>query len=155
MATDEERRAVVTKVPADTNVIRRATVQCAGATDNKGNSFIAKKFMTTKLPVAAILVSLAEIMRDRGISLDLVWVPREENAAADSLTNLDFSLFSSELRIPITLSSLRLERVLSLLSVSEDFRAQVSDLKKRRAEASLTDGGPCRRRRKRELEPWG
>jgi hypothetical protein len=142
-------------VPADTNVINRATVKCVGATDNKGNSFIVKKFMTTKLPVAAILMALAEIMRDRGISLDLIWVPREENAAADSLTNLDFSLFCPELRIPISLSSLRLDRVLSLLSVSEDFRAQLSDLKKRRAEASLADGGPRRRRKKRELEPWG
>ena len=64
--------------------------------------------MTTKLPVAAMLMALAEIMRDRGITLDLVWAPREENVAADSLTNLDFSLFSTELRIPITLSSLRL-----------------------------------------------
>ncbi len=114
-----------------------------------------KKLMTTKLPVAAILVALAQVMRDREITLDLVWVPREENVAADSLTNLDFSLFSSELRIPIALSSLRLERVLSLLSGSEDFRAQLSDVKQRRAEASLTDGGPRRRRRKRELEPWG
>ncbi len=142
-------------VPADTNVICRATVKCVGATDNKGNSYIVKKLMTTKLPVAAILMALADIMRDRGVTLDLVWVPRKKNVAADSLTDLDFRLFSSELRIPITWSSLRLGYVLSLSSVSEDFRAQLADLKKRRAEASLTDGGPRRHRRERELEPWG
>ncbi len=72
-----------------------------------------------------------------------------------AVADADFSLFSTELRIPILLSSLRLDRALSLLSVSEDFRAQLADLKKRRAEASLSDGGPRRHRRRRELEPWG
>eukprot|EP00971_Amphidinium_carterae_P301411 5988799-Amphidinium_carterae.1 len=42
-------------------------------------------------------------MLDRkGLRLDLLWTPREENALADALTNEDFSKFNPEHRIHLT-----------------------------------------------------
>eukprot|EP00971_Amphidinium_carterae_P219269 4352583-Amphidinium_carterae.1 len=67
-------------------------------TDNKGNSFVMHKLLTTKLPLALLLMQLARLLDRRRVRLDLIWTPRDKNALADALTNGDFTAFSEHLR---------------------------------------------------------
>jgi len=63
------------------------TIKMVGETDNKGNSHVIAKLLTTKFPLCAVLMQLTIDLGRRGIDLDLAWVPREENVLADALSN--------------------------------------------------------------------
>ena len=82
----------------------RGVVRLKGGTDNKGNSYIVQKLLTTKWPGAAVLMQLSELLMRRGIWLELEWIPREENTEADQLTNLCFDGFDPALRVEVDIS---------------------------------------------------
>ena len=65
----------------------RGTRVCSGATDNQSNSYAVKRYMTTKQPLAAVLMQLATELSSRRMWLDLRWTPRELNTEADNITN--------------------------------------------------------------------
>ena len=67
----------------------QGVVKLTGGTDNQGNAYIVQKMLTTKMPVAAILMQLATDLHQAGLWLELNWLPREENTEADALTNGD------------------------------------------------------------------
>ena len=73
-----------------------------------GYSDIARKNLTTKMPVAAILVELNLIAEARGLVIDVSWVPRLQNEEADALTNADFRLFTASNRVHIDLEKIEL-----------------------------------------------
>ena len=120
---------------------RRGATRLTGLTDNKGNSHIILKQLTTKMPVAAVLMQLTTDLHRAGLSLDLEWVPREENTEADALTNEDFALFIPSLRIPITWEDVDLGVVRDVLAVERSFREQLGELKGARAQERGTPGG--------------
>ena len=62
-------------------------VKLSGKTDNKGNSHILAKLMTTSFPLCAVLMQLTTDLSARGVELDLEWIPRDENDLADALSN--------------------------------------------------------------------
>ena len=88
---------------------RLAKFSCTitGATDNQGMALLTQKLMSTKWPVAPVLMELSEQMKQRGLELNLRWIPREENDLADAITNSDFSRFDPEKRIPINVAELK------------------------------------------------
>ena len=77
-----------------------------GLTDNQGNGYAVAKGMSTKFPLAPLLIELSEQLRARSLDLRLNWVRRDSNTEADAITNQDFSLFSPELRIEFSFSKI-------------------------------------------------
>ena len=56
---------------------------CSAATDNRGNSLLTARWLTTSFPLAAVLMELATVLQERGLSLELHWAPRLQNSLAD------------------------------------------------------------------------
>ena len=52
-------------------------------TDNRGNEFILKKGMSTKFPIALLVIEVSETLRSLNATADLKWIRREENQRAD------------------------------------------------------------------------
>ena len=68
-------------------------------TDNRGNSYVVSRMITTKFPLCAVLMELTEQLDLRGSWLQVSWTPRDQNAEADALTNGHFHQFDPALRI--------------------------------------------------------
>ena len=63
-------------------------------TDNQSNTYAISKMMSTKYPLATLLVmELSETLRARSCELNLHWIPRDRNQLADDLTNEKFDAF--------------------------------------------------------------
>ena len=103
-------------------------------TDNMGNSDIARKNLTTKMPVAAILMELNLIAEVRGLVIDVSWVPRLQNEEADALTNADFRLFTPSNRVHIDLEKIEFIALQKLLQVYEDYEEKLKEQKQKRKE---------------------
>ena len=97
-----EMLATLVAVKVWAPVIRgRMQAKITAKTDNQGNGFVLKKFMTSKYPGTVLLMEMAEELRYHDVSLDLQWVRRDSNQLADDLTNLEFGKFSMERRIEL------------------------------------------------------
>ena len=72
-----------------------------GDTDNRGNSFVIKRLMTTRFPLSLILMEAAAMLHLRGDDIELDWLPRDLNQEADDLTNGRFDAFTPERRIRV------------------------------------------------------
>ena len=83
-----------------------AALRLVGSTDNKTNSAVISKYMTTAFPLSVILMELATLAQDLNVQLALEWRARELNIEADALTNLDFSAFKAENRLPVVFQEL-------------------------------------------------
>lgn len=73
----------------------------SGTTDNQGNSLAMVKFMSTKWPLAPLLMELSEQLRTRSLELHLEWERRDKNREADAITNGDYSDFTASNRIDV------------------------------------------------------
>ena len=73
----------------------------SGTTDNQGNSLALQKCMSTKWPLAPMLIELTEQLRHRKLELHLVWERRDKNKEADSITNECFDDFDASKRITV------------------------------------------------------
>ena len=71
----------------------RVVQTITGSTDNLGNTLALQKYMSTKWPLAPMIMELSEQCRSRNLELHLSWQRRNFNTEADSLTNGDFSAF--------------------------------------------------------------
>ena len=67
-------------------------------TDNQSNTYAISKMMSTKYPLALLVMELSETLRARSCELNLHWIPRDRNQLADDLTNEKFDAFPSERR---------------------------------------------------------
>ena len=106
---------------APKGVSTRAKVSVAASTDNKGVTYAVTKLMTTKFPLLAFVAELAVQMERGGWDLDLEWVPRDQNAEADALTNDIFSDFTEGNRIEVHLDKLPFVVLQNLLNLGEGF----------------------------------
>ena len=93
-----------------------ASISLSCGTDNQGNSYLLDRMLTTKYPLAVILMELAHQMRLRRLILRAKWLPRLENEEADALTNFGLRHFSPEKRINISWDSLGFEVMPALFS---------------------------------------
>lgn len=130
------------------------------STDNKGNSFIIQKMMTTKYPGLLVLMEMAEELRSYNSTLELTWLPRESNVEADALTNGDYSGFNLSLRIPADYDKIGW-RILPLLQDSAlSLYKEISDHKSSATTVSkggIAAGKFSKRSNKNKLkwrDPW-
>ena len=56
----------------------RAVLRLSIGTDNQGNSYALKRWSTTRFPLF-IMMEIAVESRKKGVSLDLQWIPRQQN----------------------------------------------------------------------------
>ena len=108
-----------------------------GLTGNSSNTFTVKKLYTSAFPTAAVLMQLASSLAKKKLWLSLDWLPRDDNKPADALTNEDFSEFSIDKRIAVSLSSFKFEMMHQLLALSPHFVKTRAELK------LLKDSGPA------------
>ena len=133
----------------------RGMIRVTGVTDNQGNSYIIAKLLTTKYPLAPILMELVKQLSSRGVWLHLQWAPREDNTIADDLTNSRFEQFSPERRVvtawPAILESLLdLRRYLDLGAV---FFREIEGIKEKRRLLPPTRA-PSHKKARKILNPW-
>jgi hypothetical protein len=106
-----------------------ATVSLSCGTDNKGNTHLLDRMLTTKYPLGIVLMELAHQMRLRRVVLRAHWLPRLENEEADALTNMDFRHFDQSKRIHVELKDLRFGILDHLFEAGEDYIGQVESIK--------------------------
>jgi hypothetical protein len=131
----------------------KGRMSCTGATDNQGNSFVVQRLMTTKYPLAPILMELTSLLASKGLWLDLAWCPREENTLADQLTNSDFTSFSLSNRMPFAWADLPSAIMSDLLEAGQSYMAEM-ELRK---SDKKRNGGPSTRpyrKRKKVRTEW-
>ena len=135
-----------------------ATITCG--TDNQGNTFLLDKLMTTKYPLAVILMELSCQLGIRRAALHARWIPRLQNEEADALTNEDFRHFDERLRVPVDLDNLGFIVLHDLFREGEAYMQELADLKVRDKTARTEEGTAGLHKRKkagqslRERDPW-
>ena len=69
------------------------------STDNMGNTYVLQHLMSCKYPLSIVVMEVAMQLRRINLELDLRWIPRGQNVAADALTNREFAGFDPAKRI--------------------------------------------------------
>ena len=124
-------------------------------TDNRGNTFVLNKLMTTKFPLCCVLMELAARMRATSTILDLSWAPRLVNQEADALTNGDTRGFDPGRRMEPDMAKVRFLVLPEFMEAGVDKERNIA--KERRRAASKEKGPPRRkgkRVRLRDSDPW-
>ena len=85
---------------------RYSGVTFSGTTDNKGNSHVTARLMTSKFPWCVVLMELSARMSRQSKALDLRWLPREQNTEADNLSNMSVHQFDPARRIRVDLENM-------------------------------------------------
>ena len=127
-------------------------ISIQGTTDNAGNSCVVTKLMTSKYPMVVILAEVAAQARRRRISLGLNWVPRDQNEAADALTNSDFSEFDMARRIELEVESIDWIVLTEYMRAAKELYAATKQL---RENPGGSGGGKAGKTKPlREQDPW-
>ena len=116
----------------------RGGCSVTGLTDNLGNSHALIKGMSTKFPLAPLIIELSEQLRTRALDLRLTWVKRDLNTEADAITNQDFSLFDEKNRINISYSDIQWLVLDKVMEASKSIFEQVHEQRQRAREMKLT-----------------
>jgi hypothetical protein len=106
-----------------------STLFYTGVTDNQGNVALLAKASTSKFPLYLVHLELTMQLKFRNVSMDLRWQRRDENTAADSLTNLDFSKFNLAHRITPNISKMNFIVLPQLLESAILLDKQIRDRK--------------------------
>jgi hypothetical protein len=151
--------SVMLFIPGRTGGGGSGVVSAGGTTDNKGNTFVVSKLMTTKFPLLAMVAELATIMEDRCLVMDLNWAPRDQNEEADALSNFDFGRFDVSRRIPVVLEELKFNVLHVLLRDGEAFYRDLQKEKELEAERKIVAVETIAPRRGKKVtlkarDPW-
>ena len=119
-------------------------------TDNQGNSYVLDKHMTTAFPLSIILMELSAQLQALEVDLDLQWVPREQNVAADALTNQEFQEFNPEKRVKVELEDLEFKILPVLMKRAAELDQEVVLKKTSKEKATHHDLS----KKMRLTEPW-
>ena len=138
-----------------------ATLLLTCGTDNRSNSFLLDRMITTKYPLGVVLMELAAQSQVRGVSLRARWIPRLQNEEADALTNSDFSAFDPAKRLEVDLATLDFRLLHELFAAGDSYIADLEKIKKsEQARASVSHTRPAPKKRKlagqklRDTNPW-
>jgi hypothetical protein len=142
--------SVVLLCPAD-GVAGEGGLVLGGSTDNRGNSFAVSRLLTTKYPLSAVLMQLADVCATRGLALHLWWVPRGQNTEADDLSNEIFRNFDPARRVDADLSKLDLPVLHELLDYGEGLFEGLAEKPTRGRPTAARNSA---RGRLAALDPW-
>ena len=135
------------------------TIGCL--TDNQGNAFLLDRLVTTKYPLALILIELAWQCAQRRVALRADWVPRMQNEEADDLTNGKFEKFCPGNRIPVELEKLEFGILHKLLEAGEEYHKEIEEAKATAKAERIAGKNRVVQRKKRlkgeslkDTDPW-
>ena len=129
-------------------------------TDNRSNSYLLDRMITTKYPLGVVLMELAAQSHLRGIALRAKWLPRLQNEEADALSNFDFSSFDAGKRIEVDLDTMNFCLLNDLFAAGDEYIAELEQIKAAevvRAKASHAPPASKRRRKGlslKDTDPW-
>ena len=90
-----------------------------------------------------------------GRTLQLNWLPRDQNQAADELTNELFHRFDPGLRVAIQIEEIKWEVLPGLVSYGIEMYDEVERTRKRRGGSTEAPGtSEGKRKRQGALDPW-
>ena len=130
----------------------RGVNHCSAATDNRGNSFVTARWMTTSFPLNAVLMEVAAILQQRSLHLELHWAPRLQNALADALTNQQYDSFDPKLRLRFDFSRYRSIILKDLMEAGVSLYGDIKEYKEKwqgKRATKLRKG-----ERLRDVDPW-
>ena len=104
---------------SDSEEYYACALSVGGITDNNGNRYCVTKMLTTKWPLLAFLAELSLQLESRGILVEVNWVPREQNAEADAITNGDVGWLDPKLQVQSQLGTLPFIMLPELLARGE------------------------------------
>jgi len=104
--------------------------------------------------MVVILAELAEQMRERNLSLELNWTPRDQNEEADDLTNGRYGRFDMAKRIDVKLDRLEWLVLPDMLALSEDLYREVQEEKAKRKGEQKQGTKDKKKKALKEREPW-
>ena len=130
-----------------------AEVLAEAFTDNRGNSFILKKGLSTKYPITLLVIEVAETLRRLDAYASLTWVRRDGNVLADALTNEDYSAFDPSRRETVVEGELRWYVMGSLIQRREQLFDEIKRHKEMKREAK-TATGQSKRKAKKFFDKW-
>ena len=122
-----------------------------GVTDNQSNSYVIKRLLSTKLPLAAVLMELATCLAEKGLWLNLTWTKRENNQLADDLTNEEFHQFDLSNRIDLRFEDLPSKILDRVNTLATQFVEELEARKRSKALKPVSH----RKKRRRVKEAWG
>ena len=123
------------------------------STDNLGNSYVLKHFMSCKYPLSIVVMELALQLQMLGLELDLGWVPRAQNSEADALTNKEFEHFDRSKRIEVNFEELKFVIMGELMAKAGELDAEIQ-LAKSSKEAKGDRPPDSRVKRKKGQARW-
>ena len=97
----------------------------SASTDNLGNTYVLKHFMSCKYPLSIVVMELAAQLHELGLELDLNWIPRGQNTEADALTNGEFQGFDPTRRIEVEFGDLNFMILERLMGLAGDLDSEV------------------------------
>ena len=136
---------------------RKYLVGVTGVTDSQVSSAVVARGLSTSFPLCVVAMEMAAQQERLGIHLDLAWTPRETNAEADALSNLDFEGFSENLRIKVDLGRVNWLVLGRFMSLGTKYYEDVQALKaanKRKQGAVQVEKAKGRRITLKERDPW-
>ena len=141
--------AVLLFVPSASGSARTV---CSAGTDNKGNSHIVSRWLTTSFPLVAVLMELTAVLLEKSCMLELSWAPRLQNVLADSLTNGDYKQFDPKLRMRFSFAEYQGLILGPLLQAGSALYGEIAEWKGKRE--SRTAAKLKKADRLREKDPW-
>ena len=121
-------------------------------TDDRGNSFILRKGLSTKFPVTLLVIEVAETLRRYDAYATLTWVRRDGNELADALTNEDFSAFEPQRRELVGENHFQWFVMDELLRGSEELFNEIKEHKVRKK--AKHSAGPAKKKAKKFFGRW-
>ena len=109
----------------------------SASTDNVSNTYVLKHFMSCKFPLSIVVMELAMQLKKFNLELDLGWVPRGQNTAADALTNDEFEGFDLAKRIKINFEDIEFLVLPKLMKMAGDLDEEIKMAKGDRPVESL------------------
>ena len=133
-----------------TDDLAEVTILAEAFTDNKGNDFILKKGLSTKFPITLMVMEVSEMLQGSTAVAKLTWVKRDENQAADDLTNENFEKFDMGKRIELPGGKVEWKVLDELMLESEklykDIQVRREEKKRKKAGGGLASVGGKRRK---------
>ena len=143
---------------ADVEASFGSIVVVPALTDNQTNGRVLNKLMTTRFPLSAVVMELAEEMKGRGLIAEVAWAPRSTNEEADALSRGVTDGFDAALRAEVDLSTASWHIFDAALLWGQAFFDEYGH---RKADVRQDRARPRRRGRKRPAEdrlkvrdPW-
>ena len=97
----------------------------SAGTDNVSNTYVLKHFMSCKYPLSIVVMELALQLKKFNLELDLGWIPRGQNTAADALTNDEFEGFDMSKRIEVNFEDIEFLVLPKLMRLAGDLDEEI------------------------------